>query len=419
LGLFDLFRARQPLPPADWQAHLEQAQQAMEALHYHAAAALLAPLADEPRPDPAVLPLLPAVLGMLGECWFQSGQVDRAVVPTLRALELVRPQGSAEEQIAFLGNLYEIHRYRGDGEQAAQCAEAIAEILDSGGRESRLSLRERTYFRGAKDDNEASLSLSDQADRYRRQARLVRAGEPLNRVVVDLAGVRFELDEILQGRPGPVRFLFERNRLTLRSALVRIEEAERLSNSGRFGDALTLLEEAVSVDPFSPEAPYRAGLVLIYLERYLEAIDAMTACEERAPGWFLCRPARWLAEQLEQGAASYDSFVAWHALEEGPLPAEAKIALAERSLASAPGLALLHLLHGKSLKARNAPVLAGAAFRRGLNLAVQADVRTRLLVELASVVESGEEKRALLGQAIEENGDLIAVATARVVLAFD
>jgi tetratricopeptide (TPR) repeat protein len=394
LGLFDFFRSRPVLTPGDWSPRLEKAQGLLDGLHYRAAIDVLTPLAEDPRPDPAVAPLLPTVLGLLGECWFQSGMTDRAVAPTVRALDLLRRDGTAEERLALLGNLYEIHRYRGDGAQAGDCAEEMAGVL-------------------------ASLEQQGQAERYRRQARLVRAGEPLNRVVVELDGVRCELEEVLQGRSGAVRFVFERNRLMLRPAVVRIEEAGGLANKGRFPDALTLLLEAVAVDRFAPDPHYRAGLALIYMERYEEAVEALAACEERAPGWFLCRPARWLAEELARGTISHETFVAWHALEEGPLSAEAKIALAERALEIAPDLALLHLLHGLNLKARNALSPAVAAYRRGLALAVRPDVRTRLLVELATVVDSDEEKRRLLRQAVEIDGDLIAAATARVVLAFE
>ena len=112
-------------------------------------------------------------------------------------------------------------------------------------------------------------------------------------------------------------------------------------------------------------------------------------------------------------------FLLVEALEDGPLDAEAKVRLAEQGLARAPDVALLHYHHGKNLKARNLPFQAQAALRRGLNCAEEPDVRTRLLVELATLVESAEEKRHLLRQAVELNGNLVAAAMARVVLAFE
>jgi tetratricopeptide (TPR) repeat protein len=383
VGLLDLFR-RRPLPPAEWPARLEQARAHMDALRYRAATDLLRPLiASSP---------LPIALLMLGECRFQSGDSAGALVPTEQALNSLRNGGSTEELLAVLGNLYEIHRYRGDREKAATAAEEMATILDRQGHPERAS-------------------------QYRRQAALVRAGEPLCRAVAELNGARCEVDEVIAGRAGTVRFVLERNRVTLRPAAMRVEEGMALAQNGRFADALTLFLEAAAVDAFAPEPHYHAGLSLIYLERYSEATTYLTACAARAPGWLLVEPALWFAQQLAAHTVAHETFVAWHALEEGPLTAEMKSALVERTLQQAPRLALLHLLHGKILKARHSPA-AEPALRRALDLAETPDVRTRAMVELAGVVATIAERNNLLSRVVELNGDLLAVATARVVLAF-
>src|SRR5207302_8479903 len=143
----------------------------------------------------------------LGECWFQLGQADRAVEPTRQALERCRQHGDQEGVAAYLGNLYEVHRYLGQGDEAAACAEQLAALFEQKGQ-------------------------AGEARRYRNQARLIRAGEPLNRVVIDLAGQRYDVDEVPGGLTGSVKFLFERNRLTLRPAQALTAAGEREASQG-------------------------------------------------------------------------------------------------------------------------------------------------------------------------------------------
>ena len=59
---------------------------------------------------------------------------------------------------------------------------------------------------------------------------------------------------------------------------------------------------------------------------------------------------------------------------------------------------------------------AEGSFRKGLISSHEPDFKTRLLVDLALVLESGEEKRRLLHEARELNGNLIAAAMAAVTL---
>src|SRR5262249_23190206 len=179
-------------PVLRWQESLKQAREEMASLRLNDAIARLTDLAiDVGRlRGTAVEDYLPVVLGSLGECYFHSGQHDRALEPTRQALERVRHRDDVEGIVAYLGNLYEIHRYRGEPQPAARQPEELASTCERKGD-------------------------ADQARRYRHQARLVRAGEPLLRVVIDVGGKRYELDEVLAGIEGAVRFLFERNRLAL------------------------------------------------------------------------------------------------------------------------------------------------------------------------------------------------------------
>src|SRR5262249_13322410 len=95
-----------------------------------------------------------------------------------------------------------------------------------------------------------------------------------------------------------------------------------------------------------------------------------------------------------------------------------KLLLADNGLRQAPDLALLHLARGKVLKALGQAAQAAAAFRKGLLCVEESDSETRLLVELASVVSDETEKKRLLEQAVALQGNLVAVAMARVILAF-
>jgi hypothetical protein len=238
-------------------------------------------------------------------------------------------------------------------------------------------------------------------------------------VVADVDGRRCELDEVLAGQAGAVRFAFERDRLTLRPAAALTERGQRLANEGQLRPALGLFRQAALADPYAPQPHYQAGLALLYLQRPGEAGEALDTAEERAPGWFHARTARWLAGELERGSVPHEAFRIWHALDEGPLPPEGKLRLAEQWAVQAPGLAPLHLLHARALRTRGLTAAAETACRRGLGCAAEPAVRTRLLVELAALVRSGEEKGRLLREAVALNGDLVAAATAAVVLAFE
>ena len=96
-----------------------------------------------------------------------------------------------------------------------------------------------------------------------------------------------------------------------------------------------------------------------------------------------------------------------------------KLNLLDRALQQAPDLALLHLLHGKSLQSLRQTAAAQVAYRRGLECVEEPDTKTRLLVNLAAVVENAEEEKRLLEEAISLNGNLVAAAMARVVLAYE
>jgi tetratricopeptide (TPR) repeat protein len=380
-------------PVERWQQALAEARREMDQLRYQEAAARLTDLAiDVGRlKGSAVETYLPVILGSLGECYFHTGHAVRAVEPTRQALELVRKIGDPNGIAAYLGNLYELHRYLGQGAEAGACADELAQIHER---------QERTA----------------DARRYRNQARLVRAGEPLLRVIVDLGGQRYEVEEVPRGLAGTARFAFERNRLMLRPAQVLTEQGEREAGQGKFDSALAHFLDAAKADPFAPQPVYEAALTYLYLERPSDAAAAYESTEELAPGWFHCRSEGWLTRQIVAERYDLEDFQVLRALQEGMFDPQVKWQLIERALAKRPDLALYHHQHGKLLLAQNQTSDAEAAFRRGLACAEEPDIQTRLLVELAALA-SGEERRRLCEQARQINGNLVAAATATLLLA--
>jgi hypothetical protein len=151
-------------PLVRWQDTLGKARQWMDGFRYAKAQAVLSDLLIDTRElrGSGADKYRPITLGYLGESYFQSGDAQKAVEPTTQALVLCRDCGDTEGELAYLGNLYEMHRYLGQHEAAATWAAQLADAFE---RQGRL----------------------DEARRYRRQEVLVREGEPLNRVVATWA----------------------------------------------------------------------------------------------------------------------------------------------------------------------------------------------------------------------------------------
>jgi tetratricopeptide (TPR) repeat protein len=383
-------------PLARWQEQLAEARELMAGAAYTEAEPLLAAAVDAARglTGTGVDRLLPQTLGALGECLFQQGQSERALAPMTQALALCREQGDADGVRAYLGNLYEVSRYLGNGEAAASNAESLASLLESAGDTSGAS-------------------------RYRHRAALARSGEPLNRVLAVFDGREYEVTELpeaaLEGRQS-VKFVFERNRLTLRPALELTRKAEALAVEGEYERALTTFRAAAAADLHDPGAHFLTGLTLLHLKRPAEAVASYDACEARAPGWYVCRADRWLAQQIAVGRYDLGAFLALNALESERSASE-KEACARQSLERYPDLAGLHLELGKALSGLDRAEAAKSAYREGLRYAEDPDTRTRLLVALAALSsESEAERQQLLLQAVDLRGNLVSAAQASFLL---
>jgi tetratricopeptide (TPR) repeat protein len=382
-------------PTPRWDAALKQARQDMAVLRLADAVGRLTDLALEvgQSRDGAADAYVPVVLATLGECFFQAGQHDRALEATRQALEGFRKRNGDEGAEDYLGSLYEIHRYRGESEEAANCADQFAEALERRGRAA-------------------------EAARYRKQARLVRAGEPLLRVVLDVGGNRYELDEALQGVEGPVRFLFERNRRSLAPSDALTRRGMQESNKGRHREALPFFEQAIKADPLNPEPVYESARTLLLLGRAAEAVERYDRTETLAPGWFHCRSEGWLARQIALGRYPVEVYLNLRAAQEGPLEQAVRTQLAAHTVKKYPGLAPLHHLYGRLMVEAQQQAAAVSAFRQGLECAEEPDIRTRLLVDLASAITDDAERRELCEEALALGGNLVAAATAAVVLTF-
>jgi tetratricopeptide (TPR) repeat protein len=397
LGRPDLMAALsgppQSNPLARWQAALRQGRELLNALRYPEARELLTNTLIDSRgmSGTGVDTYLPITYGYLAEAHFHSGAADQAVPHLEQALNLCERSGDAEGIAAYLGSLFEAHRYLERGERAATYGERMASLLDTQG-------------------------ASRDATRWRTRARIIRAGEPLNRVVAVVDGATFEVDEVRPVGEVRIQFVFERNRITLRPTSVHTERGQELGSAGRHEEALEAFREAGAADRFDPHSRYLEAFSSLHLGQYAAAADLYRRVEELAPGWFQCRADLWVAEQLVLGRLDDQDFAALHLLEDGPMPPGEKAALAERLLLRRPGLppALLYLGKNRARAERTAD--ARAALREGLSADPDPDVRTRLLTELGTLTDADPEREALFREAVALNGNLVSAASAALAL---
>jgi tetratricopeptide (TPR) repeat protein len=388
----------QLMPPAAanpitrYQVSLDQSRNLMSELRFDAA---LAPLGEliaelEKAQGTAVDRYLPIACGFVSECHFHGGNAEAAILPASLALADCERVSDLEGVLVYQRNLFEIHRYLARADRAAHYAELLASSLDSSG------------------DRE-------QARWYRAQASIVRTGEPLNRVIAMIGDSRYELDSVPPKHEGRIQFVFQRNRMTLRPASSAVDQARALGGEGKHLDALDELRRAARLDPYDPEPSYLAGSSLLHLERYTEAVESYSTCEELGPGWFHVRADRWFAERLAQGELDHATFLRHLELADGSPSPERQLQLASQVLAKARTLAPFHLHLGRACAALGRQPEALQAFRDGLDQQGDSGTRTRLLVELGSRL-SGAERIKNLEAAVSLNGDLVAAAMARVML---
>jgi len=381
-------------PQSKWETALSQASQLMDNLMYREATKSMEELIAELQESSGSGRdfHLAVAYGHLARCRFQTGEASKAAPCATAALQLCEHSGDTEGILTYTKGLYEINRYLGQGEQAADFAELHAETLEREGRH-------------------------DEATEYRRKAQLSRSGEPLNRIIVQVGEEQFELEEAPKLDHGEMQFGFVRNRVTLHPCEVLTEKGKRLCEAGQFEDGLATLREAAQADVYDPDPHYQAGVTLVYLRRYAEAVASYATAEALAPGWFHCRAELWLARQLADGQVDHETFLALRDLEEdAEMDAEEKLYLAERELGRANHVPALYLHYGDSLLTNERKPEALLAYRQGLSCCNEPQVRTQLLVKLGWLSDNATEARACLDEAVTTKGDLISAAVAYLML---
>lgn len=377
-----------------WEQVLRHTQQLEEGLHYRDAAKELEELLLEIKKStgPGADRYLAIAQGHLARTYLQNGEAHKALIGAETALRMCREQDDLEGITIYLRGLHEVHRYLGAGPVAAEYADQLADSLEAQG--------------------DASATT-----RWRKLAELARAGEPLNRVIVDIEGQQFELQDTPRVKNGTVRFLFERNRKSLRVCEVLTEHGKRLAADGRYEEALRRLREAADADRYDPDPHYHTGVALLHLGRYIEAAESYEAAEVRAPAWFHCCTMHWLACQLRDGRLTQETFFALRTLgDDNEMGAEEKVCLAEEALASSPNLGILYLHYGSNLQASDRRGEALAAYCRGPSCAEDAQTQARLLVNRALTDSNIYQQRACLELAASSNADLVSAATAYLFL---
>lgn len=348
---------------------------------------------------------------------FSDGEVRRAAALWDEVLARAAESNDVALTVAALRRRLEAARWLGDARDVVSLRGELAILLDENGRPHEAARLHAVAERFP--DGEPLLRVVAEV------AFADEAGEPGAAVPEALArGGRLELDDLedLQANQPRddlrVRFWFERNRPTLPVTERLAAEATTIAEEGRYLDALTRYEAAERADPHDPHPRYLAGLTLLYLKRYPEAEARYAEVERLAPGWFQSRADRALAAALATGELVHDTWHAFTMLEDGGLPPRERLELAKQALAEAPRFGQPHLAEGRALLLLGNPDEAERAFRRGVRVADEPDVRSRLLFELGALVENDTERTRVLEEAQLLPGNLVAAAMARFLLGY-
>jgi tetratricopeptide (TPR) repeat protein len=329
--------------------------------------------------------------GLIGICRFQTRRTADAIDHFQQALNLCSGLNDREGVGVYLGHLYESHRYLGEAVEAAAYAERLSE-----------------HHTG-----------TPESARWYKQAALVRAGEPLVRMVVQLNGepAKFEIDEVAKPNNAQMTFLFERNRVALAPSHALTTEGEKLGSAGKYDEALALFRDAATADPFDPQPHYEAGITLLLLQRYAQAIEEYEQTIRLAPGWFNVQSDLWIAQELLAGRLAHEIFLVTWAAENAALPPAQKLSLIDQGIARQPALPHLHFWRAVTLLALDRKTDAADTLRAGLELQPEPDIRSRMLAQLAAQEADPSAQRRLFQQILDQtDANLMSRSMARACL---
>lgn len=346
---------------------------------------------------------LAKIYGLLGQCCFHKGSALQALPHLQQAIELCRKTGDSEGLRIYLLVLFEAHRYTGDSGAAANALTALSQF----------------HKQESERSSDVAQVMADTRDsrRYANWKSVVLAGEPLNRVVVRIKDEVREVDEIKSfPESEKIQFEFCRNRPELLPATRLNDEGRQLGSAGKLDEAAGCFRSAAKADPFDPQSHYNLGNTLAMLEKYPQAVEAFAEAERLAPGWFLCRSDLWVAQQVSIGNLPHALLMAHRYAEDMPDAPAKKLKLledlAEKNVCDARLFLNIGLQHLEKNK-----MAAEKAFRKGLEFKGDLDSRTRLALQLALVLKTSDPEHApCLEQAQENGGNLLAAATAKILL---
>jgi tetratricopeptide (TPR) repeat protein len=335
---------------------------------------------------------LPLTLGFLGECYFHCANTEKASEYINKALECTTMQGDTEASLAYMSNLYEVNRYAGDSAKAAEIAEAIAS---------------KEYDRG-------ELVL---ASNWRHQARAVAAGEPLHRMTLRVGDEFFEMNEIPVVSGEPVEFIYVRNRIELVRCSAKCHEARQLAQNGKFDECLAALEEAKAFDKYSGQPYYLSAAIKLAGRYYIKAVEDFQKVEELCPGYETSRSDLWLAQQLHENKMAHDAtLVVFEATNEAT-PIDERIKKCEEMIAKYPNYGEAYFQLGKLLISHKRSDKALEAFEKGIEVAEDEDVKSRLLRDAVIIMDNMDTKRKYLELAITlPKGNILAQAMCHYLL---
>ncbi|MDP3276373.1 MAG: hypothetical protein Q8Q09_14335 [Deltaproteobacteria bacterium] len=380
-------------PIVQWEQQLGAVQQALGKRDYAIAHTTLTQALEQTRSlmGPGADRLRAVSLGLLGQTLFHMGQMAPAIRQFEAAVALCRAQQDLDGVNAYLAALFEVQRWLGQTEKAAEWADQLAQLHQTTG--------------------------SGQDGFWRARAASVRAGEPLAKVFIHHDGQRVDPDLLTPGRvlQGSVRFVFERNRLDLGAVAKLVEQGRTLGAQRDYTAALACFDEASAIDPYDPEPHYLRGQTLFLMQRAGDAAKAYRRTDALGPGWYQVRSDQWLAEMVSAGEYPHEVFALLIALEGQEAPTS-RAATAAKALAQWPTLAALHHAHARALAQAGDVDGAREAARRGLACVQEPDLETRLLVSLSQW--SGVTERAeFLLRAVQIGANPVAKAMAQLMLA--